>query len=66
MMIKKMSKEEILNQIMGVQEASAKWGVTPDRVKQFCEQGRFPCVKVGNNWILLKDQEKPTDPRKKA
>ena len=55
-----------LDQIMGVVEASKKWGVSPDRVKHLCEQGRFPCVKIGNTWILLKDEIKPTDPRKKS
>lgn len=55
-----------LEQIMGVAEAAEKWGITPDRVKHLAEQGRFPCVKIGKTWILLKNQEKPIDSRKKA
>lgn len=59
-------KETALDQIMGVVEAAEKWGISADRVKRYCEESRFPCIKIGKTWIMLKNQIKPTNPRKKA
>lgn len=53
-----------LEHIMGVSEAADKWGCSPDYVKQCCEKKLIPCIKIGKTWVLLKDQDKPTQSKK--
>ena len=49
----------ILDQIMGVREAADMWGLSPDRVKGLCQSGEVKARKIGNSWVLLKDQPNP-------
>lgn len=51
---------EVLKQIMGVTEAAERWGVDPSTIKKMCSSGRIPAVKIGETWIMSKDQERPT------
>lgn len=48
-----------LDQIMGVQEAAKLWGLSPDRVKGLCQASKVEARKIGNSWVLLKDQPNP-------
>lgn len=50
---------EILKQIMGVTEAAERWGVDPSTIKKMCSSGRIPAIKIGETWIMSKDQERP-------
>lgn len=50
---------DILDQIMGVDEAGRKWGLSPDHVKRLCRDEKVEAVKIGKTWILKKDQENP-------
>jgi excisionase family DNA binding protein len=48
-----------LKLIMGVSEAATRWGIDPSTVKKMCAKGQLPAVKIGDTWILNKDQERP-------
>ncbi len=47
-------------------EGARKWGISERRVQKLCEDGRIPdVVKFSCMWMISKDAEKSTDPRKK-
>lgn len=47
-------------------EIAKKWGVTQRRVQILCSQKRIQGIfKLGENWAIPKDAEKPEDSRKK-
>lgn len=51
---------------MSAKEAAEKWGITRRRVQVYCIEERIPgAKKVGSQWIIPKEAEKPEDPRKK-
>lgn len=54
----------VLDQIMGVQEAGELWGLSPDRVKGLCQKGEVIAKKIGNSWVLDKNQPNPKGGRK--
>ena len=49
-----------LDHIMGVSQASEQWGLDPSTIKKMCNSGRIPAVKIGDTWIMRKDQERPS------
>lgn len=51
---------DILEQIMGVDEASKVWGLNPGYIKILCGQGDVKARKVGTNWIIDKNQPNPS------
>ncbi|WP_179861529.1 hypothetical protein [Bacillus toyonensis] len=53
-----------LDNIMGVKEAGEMWGLSADRVKGLCQSGEVIAKKVGNSWILDKNQPNPKGGRK--
>lgn len=47
-------------------EAAKKWGITQRRVQILCSDNRIQGVfKLGENWAIPRDAEKPQDSRKK-
>lgn len=51
---------------MSAKEAADKWGITRRRVQVYCIDDRIPnAIKVSAVWLIPKDAEKPSDPRKK-
>lgn len=47
-------------------EAAKKWGISERRVQKFCEDGRIlGVIKFGRMWMIPKNAEKPSDPRRK-
>lgn len=51
-----------LQQIMGVREASDKWGRSPDEIQRLCGEGKLQAVRLDGGqgpWVLLKDQAFP-------
>lgn len=50
----------ILDQIMGVQEASHLWVLSADHVKRLCRDGKVIARNIGNTWIIIKDQPNPS------
>lgn len=52
----------ILEQIMGTEEAATRWGLTQDHIKRLCREGKVKAVLIGRTWILEKDQPNPAQP----
>lgn len=51
---------------MSAKEVAEKWEITRRRVQIYCIDGRIPsAVKVSTVWLIPKDAEKPSAPRKK-
>lgn len=48
-----------LEQIMGVEEAAARWQLTPGHIKNLCNHGKLSAVKIGNVWVIDKNQTNP-------
>ena len=55
-----------LDLIMGVEEASTFWDLSPGTIKNICSQGRIPAKKVGRTWIVSKLQESPKQVSRKT
>lgn len=50
---------------MSAKEAAEKWGITRRRVQVYCMDDRISgAVKVSTVWLIPKDAQKPSDPRK--
>lgn len=49
----------VLDQIMGVDEASELWSLSPGYIKNLCAERRLQARKIGKTWIISKNQENP-------
>ncbi|WP_431818742.1 helix-turn-helix domain-containing protein [Bacillus pumilus] len=49
----------VLNKIMGVDEASELWGLSPGYIKNLCANNKIECKKIGKTWIISKEQPNP-------
>jgi hypothetical protein len=49
----------ILDQVIGVDEASELWGLSPGYIKNLCAEGKVEARKIGKTWIILKNQNNP-------
>ncbi|MCI6866777.1 MAG: helix-turn-helix domain-containing protein [Lachnospiraceae bacterium] len=53
-----------MNEYMTVKEASMKWGISERQVQVLCRSGKIDGVsKLGRNWLIPIDAEKPVDKR---
>jgi len=51
---------------MTASQAAKKWNISQRRVQKLCAEGRIPHVfKLGDNWAIPADIDKPNDGRKK-
>lgn len=50
----------VLDQIMGVNEAAAHWGLSPGTIKNLCAAGKVFARKIDNRWIIDKNQPNPS------
>lgn len=50
---------DILDEIMGVEEAGKAWGLSPDHVKRLCRDGVVKAKKIGNTWVIDRNQPNP-------
>ena len=51
---------------MTASQAAEKWGISQRRVQIMCQQERIKGVfKLGENWAIPADTEKPVDKRRK-
>lgn len=48
-----------LDMVMGVEEASERWGLSPGYIKNLCAEGKVLCKKIGKTWIIDKEQPLP-------
>lgn len=44
---------------MGVDEAALTWNLTPEQVKELCEKGEVQATKIGDTWLIKKEQPTP-------
>jgi len=49
-------KRNCLDDVIGVDEASQLWGLSPGTIKNYCAEGKIQAKKISNRWIILKDQ----------
>ena len=54
-----MSIQNPLESVIGVNEASELWGLTPGTVKNYCAEGTIISKKIGKQWIIWADQPNP-------
>lgn len=54
----------ILEKIMGVEDASKLWGLKPGYIKNLCAEGKIEAKKVGNTWVIAKEQDNPSQSKK--
>lgn len=52
-------KKSSIDQIMGVDEASERWGLAPGYIKNLCAKNAIQCKKIGKTWVLDKNQPNP-------
>ena len=51
--------------VISVQTAAEKWGISPRRIQKLCEEGRINGVqRMGRMWLIPKNASKPDDMRK--
>jgi hypothetical protein len=55
----------VLDNIIGVEEASELWGLSAGYIKNLCAEGRIIAKKIGNTWVIDKLQENPSKVKKK-
>ena len=51
--------DNILDKIMGVEEASLLWELAPGTIKNLCAAGIVKAKKIGKTWIIPKDHPNP-------
>lgn len=55
-----------MSEYLSVQETAKKWGVSGQRVRLLCLQGRIEGIeRLGKAYMIPKNAEKPKDSRKK-
>lgn len=64
-LIKSNKARNVLSKIMGVEQASLTWGLSPDRIKHLCAEGKVKATKIGKTWIIDKDQDNPSTRKRK-
>lgn len=47
----------MLEHIIDIPEASTLWGIPPDVIEEMCLQQRIVSKRIGEIWIVFKDQE---------
>jgi hypothetical protein len=50
----------MLDNIIGVDEASKLWGLSPGTIKNYCASGKIIAKKIGKTWVILKEQPNPS------
>ena len=52
---------------ISVKQLSELWGISARRIQILCKENRIPgAFRVGNNWAIPSDAEKPKDERIKS
>ena len=47
-----MSKESLLEQYVGAEEAGQRLKIHPESVRRLIRQGKLPAIKFGNKWLI--------------
>ena len=52
---------------VSITQLSELWGISPRRIQILCKEKRVPgAFRIGNNWVIPKNAEKPKDARIKT
>ena len=52
---------------ISITQLSELWGISPRRIQILCKEERVPgAFRIGNNWVIPKNAEKPKDARIKS
>ena len=51
---------KILDEIMGAEEASKLWNLSPSYIKDLCAKNAIKCKKIGKTWVIDKTQPNPS------
>ncbi len=51
-----MSKDSLLENYVGVQEASERLNIHAESVRRLIRQGKLPATKFGNKWLLKRSE----------
>lgn len=54
------SQQHSLNNVIGVEEASELWGLSPGTIKNYCAEGKVIAKKIGQTWVIDKTQANPS------
>lgn len=52
--------KNLLDKIIGVDEAAHLWGLSPGYIKNLCAEGKVISKKIGKTWVIYKEQPNPT------
>ena len=56
-----------MNQFITLKEAAEKWGISEQRIRILCTEGRVEgATKMGPMWVIPADSIKPEDKRVKS
>lgn len=58
------TQQHSLNNVVGVEDASKLWGLSPGTIKNYCAEGKIISKKIGNTWIIEKNQPNPSQAKK--
>jgi hypothetical protein len=50
----------VLDLVMGVEEASQLWGLSPGYIKNLCAHQDIKAKKIGKTWVIDKTQPNPS------
>ncbi|MDR9852908.1 type I-C CRISPR-associated protein Cas8c/Csd1 [Paenibacillus sp. VCA1] len=53
------AQQHDLDNVIGVEEASELWGLSPGTIKNYCAEGRISAKKIGKTWVIDKNQNNP-------
>ncbi len=60
------TQQHNLNNVIGVEEASKLWGLSPGYIKNLCADGKIVSKKIGKTWVIDKNQENPSQLKKES
>ena len=58
--IRELKSASSLNNVIGVDEASELWSLSPGYIKNLCAAGKIICKKVGKTWVIDATQPNPS------
>ncbi|MCP1191485.1 helix-turn-helix domain-containing protein [Priestia flexa] len=50
--------------LIGVDEASKLWGLSPGTIKNYCADGKIISKKIGKTWVIYRKQDNPSKLKK--
>ncbi len=50
-----MTKDELLEQYMDVQQAGQRLNIHPESVRRLIRQGKIPAIRFSNKWLIQRD-----------